>query len=226
MRTAAPDPREVREASLDELDRLGLPLPPASFPLVWEPGDSVELRDTAEIEARAAILHVVVARCFGMPAELAMGWLLGSHLRDRVTPPEWDFVTDARGDHRSFVLHYDAVYALAWLLGLVTHLDPAEPADDLVMMVMPDLPGGETFERWRSRTLVTTRDVDDAAVLLDLYYCLDWAFQEAERAGLPLPGELGSNAIGQRRWALEWAVVLHGPYHDPPPDWEAVDLSV
>ena len=44
-----------------------LPLPPPTFPLVWEPGDRVELRDTGEIEARAAVLHVVVARCFGMP---------------------------------------------------------------------------------------------------------------------------------------------------------------
>ena len=35
-----------------------------------------------------------------------------------------------------------------------------------------------------------------------------------------------SNAIGQRRWALEWAVVFTGPYHDRPPEWEEVDLSV
>ena len=226
MRTAAPDPREVREASLYELDRLGLPLPPSSLPLVWEPGDGVELRDTADLEARAAVLHVVVARCFGMPPEVAMGWLLGARLLDRVTPPEWDFVMGARGDHRSFVLHHDAVFALAWVLGLSRHLDPSEPADDELMKIMPDLPGGETFDDWRSRILAAPRDVIEAAVLLDLYYCLDWAFQEAERAGLPLPGELGSNAIGQRRWALEWAVVLHGPYQDPPPDWEEVDLSV
>ncbi len=58
---AAPDPRAVRDASLNELERLGLPLPPPAFPLVWEPGDGVELRPTTEIEARAAVLHVVVA---------------------------------------------------------------------------------------------------------------------------------------------------------------------
>ena len=43
MTKAAPDPRAVREASLDELERLGLPLPPPGFPLIWEPGDSIEL---------------------------------------------------------------------------------------------------------------------------------------------------------------------------------------
>jgi hypothetical protein len=226
MTKAAPDPQAVREASLDELERLGLPLPPPTFPLVWEPGDTVELRETIDIEARAAILHVVVARCFGMPAELAMGWILNSHLVDLVTPPEWQFVMGARGDHRSFVLHHDAVFALAWLLSLSRHLDPTAPPDDAMMKMMPDLRGEETFGSWRSRSLMAPRDAVEAAVLLDLYYCLDWAFQEAEQQGRPVPGELGSDAIGQRRWALEWAVVFRGPYHEEPAEWEEVDLSV
>ncbi|WP_199510537.1 DUF4272 domain-containing protein [Nucisporomicrobium flavum] len=223
---AAPDPRAVRDASLDELERLALPLPPQAFPLVWEPGDGVELRPTAELEARAAVLHVVVARCFGMPTEIAMSWLLKSQLVDFVTPPEWQFVAGAKGDHRSFVLHHDAVFALAWLLGLSRHLDPTAPPEERLMRQMPDLPGGELFNAWRSRSLVAPRDAIEAAVLLDLYYCLDWAFQEAEKNGVRPPGEVDSNAIGQRRWALEWAVVFSGPYHDEPPEWEEVDLSV
>jgi hypothetical protein len=32
-------------------------------------------------------------------------------------------------------------------------------------------------------------------------------------------------SISQRRWALEWAVVFTGPYHDAPPPWEEIDLS-
>jgi hypothetical protein len=220
MTKAAPDPRAVREASLDELERLGLPLPPAGFPLIWEPGDELELRPTAEIEVRAAVLHVVVARCFGM------SWLLNAHLVEFVTPPEWQFVIGAKGDHRSFVLHHDAVFALAWLLGLSRHLDPTAPPEDRLMSQMADLPAGESFNNWRSRSLMSPRDPVEAAVLLDLYYCLDWSFQEAEQSGLPLPGEIDGNAIGQRRWALEWAVVLRGPYHEKPPEWEEVDLSV
>jgi hypothetical protein len=122
------------------------------------------LRPTTEIEARAAVLHVVVARCFGMPTELAMSWLLGSHLVERVTPPEWQFVIGAKGDHRSFVLHHDAVFALAWLLGLSRHLDPTAPPEERLMRQMPDLPGGETFDSWRSRSLVAPRDaLEDAA---------------------------------------------------------------
>ncbi len=225
MSKPAPDPRAVREASLDELERLALPLPPASFPLVWEPGDTVELRPTVELEARAAVLHVVVARCFGMPTEMAMSWLLGSHLVEKVTPPEWQFVMGAKGDHRSFVLHHEAVFALSWVLGLSQHLDPRVPPEGRLMRQMPNLPAGETFAGWRSRTLAAPRDAIETATLLDLYYCLDWSFQAAEQAGRRPPGEVDGNAIGQRRWALEWAVVLRGPYHEEPVGWEEVDLS-
>ena len=225
MTVSAPDPQDVRAASVDEMRRLRLPLPPAQFPLVWEPGDDVELRPTAEIEARAAVLHLVLARCFGMPPQAGMGWLLGSHLVEMVTPPEWQFVMGGRGDHRSFVLHHDAVFALAWVLGLTRHLDPMAPTDDRLMERLPNLPAGETFAQWRSRTLAAPRDAAEAAALLDFYYCLDWGYLEAERQGLRLPGLIDGNAIGQRRWALEWAVIFRGPYHDPPSGCEEVDLS-
>lgn len=212
-------------ANLDEVRRLGLPVPPAQFPLVWEPGDTVELRATGEIEARTAILQVVLARCFGMPPEAAMTWLLGSRLVDLVTPPEWQYVIGGRGDHRSFVLHHDAVFALTWLLGLTRHLDPVAPPDERLMELLPDLAAGENFTAWRSRILAAPRDAAEVAAMLDLYYCLDWAYLEAERIAAQLPGEVDANAIGQRRWALEWAVIFHGPYHDPPAGWEEVDLS-
>ncbi|HEX6969767.1 MAG TPA: DUF4272 domain-containing protein [Micromonosporaceae bacterium] len=225
MPVPAPDPRAIRAENIEELRRLTLPLPPPQFPLVWEPGDQVSLRSTGEIEARCAVLHVVLARCFGLSAEAAMSWLLGSHLVDAVTPPEWQFVVGGRGDRRSFLLHHDAIYALAWLLGLTKHLDPMSTPDRQLMTVLPNIGAGETFTVWRSRTLTAPRDAAEAAAILDLYYCLDWAHLEAERLGLPLPGPLDANAIGQRRWALEWAVVFHGPYHDPPRGWEEVDLS-
>jgi hypothetical protein len=221
----APDPRPIRAASVEELHRLRLPAPPPQFPLVWEPGDEVELRPTGEIEARAAVLHLVLARCFGMPAEAAMSWLLASHLVDLVTGPEWQFVVAERGDRRSFVLHHDAIFALSWLLGLTKHLDPTAPTDERLIESLPHLPTGESFKAWRSRVLAAPRDAAEAAAMLDFYYCLDWAYLEVERRGAAAPGVIDANAIGQRRWALEWAVVFRGPYHDPPAGWEEIDLT-
>ncbi|WP_433083280.1 DUF4272 domain-containing protein [Dactylosporangium sp. CA-052675] len=225
MSTTAPDPQRVREASLEELHRLRLPLPPPDFPLVWEPGDHIELRPGPEIEARAACLNVVLARAWGMPPELGVQWLAEARLVDRLTPPEWRFVADADGDERAFALHVEALFALAWLLGIAMDLDPLRGAADGLMERLPDLAHGESFAAWRRRTLAAPRSVTDAARQLDLYYCLDWSLRECALRRLPLPGQLDAGAAGQRRWALEWAVVFTGPYHGAAPSWEQVDLS-
>jgi hypothetical protein len=221
----APDPHRVRAASIDQLRRLDLPVPPPNFPLVWEPGDTVELRPQSELEGRTAILNVVLARCFGMPGEAAMSWLLDAHLLQSLTKPEWGFIATGEGDQRSFALHLEAIYALAWLLGLVPHLDPAEPAPDGLVGQLPHLPTRESFNDWRARTNPLSCPAPEAAIVLDLFYCLDWAYLESERRRVRLPGLIDSNAIGQRRWALEWAVVMRGPFQAPPCGWEEVDLS-
>lgn len=225
MALPAPDPLAVRAASFQELTRLGVPLPPDSFPLVWEPDDTVELRPTGELEARAAILHVVLERCFGMPAEAAEKWLDANALIPDVTEPEWAWIAGEIGDRQSFALHLDALAGLGWVLGVIRTLDPLLPPPRL-MEHLPDLLGDETFGQWQARTLAAPRDPTVVAAALDLHYCLDWSFQELERNGLPCPGELNANAIGQRRWALEWSTVFLGEYHDPPGGWEEVDLSV
>jgi hypothetical protein len=223
--SALPNPQQVRLRTLDELARLQLPRPPGTFPLVWEPGDGVALRPVADLEARLAVLTVVLNRCFGMPPELAMQWLLDARLVEALTPPEWQFVAAGEGDQLVFALHLEAVYGLAWTLGIMPDLDPRVPSPPELIPRLPDLPGGETFASWRARMLTAPVDPDRAAELLDLYYCLDWAHLTAEREHRQLPGDLDSNAIGQRRWALEWAVVFTGPFHDPPPGWEEIDLE-
>ena len=225
MTDTAPDPEAIREANVAEVARLNLPPIPPNFPLVWEPGDQVDLRPLPEIEGRVAILNVVLARCFGMPPHVAVQWLLDAHLIDQLSRPEWHFVAADEGDRLVFVLHLDAVFALAWVLGLAMDLDPLQPSADGLVERLPQLHAGESFAQWRSRTLTAPREPGEVAALLDLYYCLDWAYLEAERLGLPLPGVIDSNAIGQRRWALEWVVMLTGPHHEPPPNWEDVDLS-
>jgi hypothetical protein len=222
----APDPHRVRAASIDQLRRLDLPTPPQQFPLIWEPNDTVELRPPSEIEGRAAILNVVLARCYGMPGEAAMAWLLDAHLLDHLSKPEWSFLATGEGEHPSFTLHLEAIYALAWLLGLVPSLDPMEPAPGTLIEKLPHLPSKESFMAWRGRTNPSLAPPPEAAMALDLIYCLDWAYLEAQRRRVRLPGLIDSNTIGQRRWALEWAVVFRGPYQEPPVDWEDINLDM
>ncbi|HEY2669101.1 MAG TPA: DUF4272 domain-containing protein [Rugosimonospora sp.] len=225
MSVLAPDPGLVRVGTVESLDRLGLPIPPPAYPLVWEPGDEVELRPRVELEARCAIINVVLARAFGMPGRDALAWLDNAGLTDRVTAPEYSFLADGEGDVHSFALHTEALAALGWLLSVVRRLDPAGPGAENIASLFPNLPAGEAYRDWQARVLTAPRDPRDAAAALDLYYCLDWSYLRAEEQQLALPGYVDSNAIGQRRWALEWAVTFHGPFHEDPPGWEEVDLS-
>src|SRR5690348_11400395 len=128
----APDPNRVRDANLEEIRDLRLPLPPPDFPLVWEAGDTVDLRPLPELENRAAVLNVVLARSFGMPSKLAVQWLLDAHLIEQLTRPEWQFVAVGEGDPQTFALHLEALYALAWLLGIAKVLDPVVPSGNLI----------------------------------------------------------------------------------------------
>lgn len=222
MSASAPDPLAVRAASLAELERIGLPCPPETYPLVWDAGDQIDLRPTSDLERRAVILHLLLEFAFGMPRDEALSWLERNDLGPDVTDPEWAFLTEDIGDRRSFVLHYDALAALMWILGRVDRLDPLAPTENMNLL-LPDLMQDESFRQWQGRTLAAPRLATVVAASLDLHYCLDWAYLKLD--GVQLPGQIDANAIGQRRWALEWAVIFTGPHHDPPGGWEEVDLS-
>ncbi len=223
----APDPSEVRLSTLDELDRLGVQLPPVQYPLVWDVGDGVALRRRGELAGRIAILGVLLASRGGLPRRQAMRWLRDAALLERVTPVEWRFIAGGVGDPAIVDLAADALHGLAWLLGLVDELDPVLPGSADLYRLLPDLRStGHTYPAWRSDVLTGHRDPAEAAALLDLYYCLDWSYQENLRRGAPVPGPVPAAAIGARRWALEWGVLLYGPHHGDPPGWEDVDLSV
>lgn len=222
-----PDPVTVRMGTVEELRRLGVRVPPPQYPLVWDPGDTVRLRRRGDLAARAAILGVLLATHDGLPRRQAMRWLRDARLLERVTPREWRFIAGGVGDAALIDLERDALHGLAWLLGLVDDLDPRLPRSPYLAGLLPDpRTPGEEYPAWRATVPRDGRDPVEAAVLLDLYYCLDWAYQEADRRREDPPGAVPPVAIGARRWALEWAVVLTGRYHEDPAGWEDVDLSV
>lgn len=221
----APDPIVVREASLVDVAELGFPEPPEGYPLVWEPGDRVALRSTADIEARTAVLNVVLAATFGAPREATVGWLSEAGLLDAVTVPELAFLSEGQGPADMFGLHIEALWGLAWVLGIADELDPAHYCGDGLAVWLPDIDAGESFAAWRMRNEVKPRSAAEVASLLDLYYCLDWGHLQALMNDTEPPGKTQPYVVGQRRWALEWAVVFTGPYHDAPVPWDEIDLA-
>jgi hypothetical protein len=185
----------------------------------------VALRPTAEIEARAAVLNAVLAAAFGAPPEATAGWLEANGLRDHATEPEWQFVSAGHGPAELYQLHIEALWALAWLLGVAEELDPSQYCGDGLAGWLPDLENAEPFAAWQERCASKPRPAEEAAALLDLHYCLDWGHVQALMDSSPYPGVTQPYVVGQRRWALEWAVVFTGPYHEAPAAWDEVDLS-
>lgn len=219
------DPRQIRSRTCGDFQRLGVPMNADRFPLIWQPDEDVTLRSVGEIEARAAILNVLQARVMDMPPQNAMRWMLDAHVLEEMTRDEWAFIGSGVGDPRRYAQQLDALYGLAWLLGLVEHLDPQADCAEGLAALFPDLRSGEPFGSWRARTLTTRPDAWEVASLLDMYYCLDWMYQDAARRGLPAPGPLDPAAVWHRRWALEWALVVRGRNQVPFPAWDQVDLS-
>jgi hypothetical protein len=218
------DPRHIRTRTCDGLTQLGVPVRPDYLPLIFAPGEDVALRPMRDIESRAAILNVVQARVFDMPPQAAMRWLLDAHVLEALTSDEWQFIATGRGDARRYSEQLESLYTLAWMLGLVPHLDPSEYCSDSLPTLMPDLRTGEAFDKWKGRTLPSCRDAVEVAEMLDLYCCLDWLYTDARQRGGGPPGPHDESLIWHRRWALEWVVVLSGPGRAGVTPWDQVRL--
>ena len=128
-----------------------------------------------------------------------MAWLLEAHLLERVTKQEWRWISSEQGDQRLLLMHREAAFALAWVLGIAMDLDPARPAAHGLLSRLPDLSGGEAYQRWRARTLIAPREPADVAAQVDLYTCLERVVGVATEWRVPLPASLTPETVGQRR---------------------------
>lgn len=218
------DPRQIRRRTCDGLAHLGLAVRPDLLPRIFGPNDNVAVRPPSDLEARAAILNVVQARVFEMPPELAMRWLLDAHVLDDLTSAEWQFIATGNGDARRFSDQLESLYALAWMLGLTSHLDPSRYCSEQLPTLMPDLRAGEPFADWRGRALPAPREAVEVAEMLDLYCCLDWMCEEARRHGERPPARLDHSMIWHRRWSLEWSLVPAGSNRADTCPWDRVQM--
>ncbi|GAA4906597.1 uncharacterized protein DUF4272 [Stackebrandtia albiflava] len=218
------DPRQIRARTCDDLAQLGLPVRPDYLPSIFGSDDSVTMRSQRDIEARAVILNIVQARVFDMPPQMAMRWLLDARVLEELTRDEWQFIATGNGDSRRYSEQLESLYTLAWILGLVSHLDPSQYCTDGLPSLMPDLRTGEPMSAWRGRARPDVRDAREVAEMLDLYSCLDWLFTDAQRRGGHVNSPVDPSLVWHRRWALEWGLVLTGRGRPGPTPWDRVQL--
>jgi uncharacterized protein DUF4272 len=212
------DVRERQARSEEELGQFGIRTPATLPPVVSE--IDVVLRSAPEVARRAMALLVVALRAESlMCPELAVADLGEKRplaLR-ALTPKEQAFLNDVAPDQQqitNFAWRYEALWLLAWALGLVEVLCyPSETCD--VGILSKTLLALDEEALLRDAKLLPTETLLDA---LDLHFRLHWLVRQRQD-GKPADGEMGGNDLDpgvvlERHHALNWLVQYEGAEWD------------
>ena len=193
-------PEQWREQSLKIARTLGYP-PATALPIVDEFGGP---RPPSQVLDRLLALEGVVAASCGLDRQKVRAWLEKEKIWSALTDEERAFIAQAKGDPETLVARVEAMWALAWTLGIVSELDFSTYCSKQFASMMPDIEKGESSDRFRAG--VHPRSFDEVAAACDLSYCLHWAIRQALRTGTNIPGKVHGYVVLQRRRALEWVL--------------------
>lgn len=203
--------KQIRALSVSVAAKAGITIP-ASLPL---PDEGMAVRDATEAVNRLLVLNVVAAVSCGFDRAKALAWLKQEKLDGLLTPAELAFVENGVGTPQSFQFKIEAMWALAWALGMVPQLDFWKDCDSRFAASLPNLKINQSGREWHRRAKI--RSTVDLIVACDLAYCLHWAVRQAQLEGKPLPARLKPYVVEERRRALEWLLSSES--------WDAVSLD-
>jgi len=190
--------RSLREGSSAFLKRLKFPIN-ESLPLL-DPIKSIRTVD--EVIDRLLCLHACAAYASGFDRDEAHAWLKREGLFDKLTWLELEFLTTNPDAEMIFVDRIEAMWALAWIIGIVPQLDFSKECSDDFVEMMPDLLTQESSSAFREKARL--RPIDEIAAACDLAYCLHWGIRHAAVTGQKRPGRLEEEDIEERRRGLDW----------------------
>ena len=224
VREVPRDARDRQVRSEEELGQFGVRTPSTLPPVVSD--TEVVLRPASEVARRAMALFVVALRAESlMNPELAV-----AELREKrplafraLTPKECAFVNDEKpGQEKitNFVWRYEALWILAWALGLVDVLCyPSETCD--VDFLSKTFLAADEEALVKQAKLLPTETLLDA---LDLHFRLNWLARQRQGGKLgdsdkPPAGEMGGSDLDpgvvlERYYALNWLVQHEGAEWD------------
>ena len=187
-----------RAQSVERAAKAGIMIPP-TLPLLET---SLRVRSQGEAVGRLFCLHAVVAASYGFDKVRALDWLRQECLDTMLIDAELSFLQSGNGNPQVFQPQVEGMWALAWALSLVEHLDFWKDCDDRFVTFMPNLKIGEKIGETQRK--VRLRHDDDLASACDLAYCLHWAVRQAALQGKQPPARLKAHVVVERRRALEW----------------------
>ena len=208
---ASPTPAEMRRNTAAILDRLNIQVP-ASLPFL---DANLRLRRLEEIIARALVLSASVAVACGFPRERATHWLDREELLSSLSDQERSFLVGGVGNEHEVQVRVESLCVFAWSLGLLEQIEFTSPCPSSLVTLYPDLKRMEPADDFRGRARL--RDAGEMLQMLDLGYCLHWAFNEAMLMRRAFPPRISPVVVIERRRALEWM------FGDE--DWDEVSLD-
>ena len=214
-------PSDVRERQArceEELGQFGIRVPATLPPVVSE--IDVVLRPAPEVARRAMALFVVALRAESlMSRDIPVEDLKDRPLALRaLTPKERVFLNDAAPDQQqiiNFAWRYEALWMLAWAIGLVEELCyPSETCD--VGILSKILLALDEEALLKKAKLLPTETLLDA---LDLHFRLHWVVRQRQQDGKPPDDETGGSDLDpgvvlERHHALNWLVQYKGAEWD------------
>ncbi len=193
------DVKLIREHSLKIVDSLGESIS-KSLPLLE---GNIQLRSSKTILERILCLHAIAACSYGFERILIIEWLAQEKLDTKLTPNESLFLHGGIGSPPKFKQQIECMWALAWSLNLVAHLDFKINCSDDFVRLMPDLKHSENSQMLQNKMKI--RPLKEIVASCDLAYCLHWLIRDRELAGNKKTLiEIQPRVIIERRRALEW----------------------
>ncbi len=204
------DEWNVREKSLLVAEKLGYPIN-RNLPKLNE----AILRTEEVVFPRMACVFIASACAFGLDRQAGLEWLRQEGFDSSLSAKESAFL--AGNDEAIEILQsrVESLYVLAWSLGYVKRLDMQNECEEDLVQLFPNPLSKQPSDNMRMKSRL--RPVHEIFEQLDLYYCLNWATNEAQIKELSQPGDLHPAVIFHRRWALEWLL-----YET---DWEDVSMD-
>lgn len=159
------------------------------------------VRDEDEVIKRTLSLEAVLAAAFGLDKMKASSWVEQNNFFDSLSVIEIGFLEGQVSDEK-VKLRVEALYTLAWALGLYEDFDLNRLCPDNLATILPDIRTGETAKDFKKK--VHLRDETQIRQLADIIYCLDWAYTNAvvQKQTPPLP--LKEYIVRERRRAVDW----------------------
>jgi hypothetical protein len=191
-------PAEAREHSLSVMRARGLRLPPAHFPL----RERTNIRPEGEVVRRALALNALVHIHHGAPRDEVRAWAHDHGLLDGLTKRETAYWNGDDADKAEMSWRVEALYVLAWALGLNARLDPWSTYDPATADWFPRPLRDYDTSAFASRYAL--RSPDKIFAEADLDSCLDWLVVEQGLGRVRALPEAVATTIHARRHSLEW----------------------